>query len=517
MVFCEKLKLNFILFFIFQGLFDIIRKENNCRVMSPALYIGEDIMKKILAACLMLLSLTGCAFFPGNPKDPAPAQTIPTEEPIYEVTEPATEPRVQAPPEGYWICSGIRVNDEELTAEAIEERYHMPVEDILSVRFYGSTGYASCALMGEGGLFPFEETDYGWCIEIGGNRIPVMLRSDGVMEIGFMGSEESGDVSIACLDNSSVPTTAYSRIAEANFAPNLTMAETYAMGNFMNQGLYLVENSMLYGISFDRDTDPILVKIPILKDRILGDLVALDRGIVTYLCTDGESLFYIRDGKSIRRLPLDATAASTPSILYQGKCDYLQFHDGMLYFTDKNGAFCTMSPKGGKVEKAAEINAAMPYFLCDNWVIFRDRNAGNRLCMTYLPTGKIIPLTEEIAYTPIARGHELFYLLDGEDGGCYMNRLDLNTMRKDRSDKSMAPEYLFTGWQELTSTNGAVVALDNWKELTDDAWREGYSKLYRYSDGHYQIYHVYGEDALITTAALTITGKDGLVLEFRCG
>ena len=94
-----------------------------------------------------------------------------------------------------------------------------------------------------------------------------------------------------------------------------------------------------------------------------------ENGTALYLCMDGDYLYYLRDWAAVCRVKTDG---GDVEVLYDGMCDYLQIHDGRLYFTDADYHFVSTDMEGNDLQTVVDKEIYYPYFISGDWIVFQD-------------------------------------------------------------------------------------------------------------------------------------------------
>lgn len=445
----------------------------------------------------LVLSLCAC----GMPEEettapetrPRAAQTLPAEtETVCSETKAPALPELT---DGCWVCTGLEIDGNTFAEEEMLDLIGLSSYEIMTVRFYGEHQMATMALFGTGLFGPYTETEGGWKINPGiGEEMTAVMNLDGTMtvtitEIYFEDDREMESSLVLTLKNSPGYSPDVKGIALANYLPWFDMEQTYAMGSFSDGGWYIVYDDVLYGLSHLKTGKECLGRTSLLENGCPGETEILQTGLCTYFCSDGTYLYYIMDGSVYRLDPSD----SQIKVLCADVFAYLQYHNGRLYFTNLDNRLESVDLSGGDRQMELDEAVFFPYFLDDEWMVYQDDANNERLCIMYMPTGESVILFEESAYTPILKGHELYFLTSAERGGYHLCKADLWTFGVEVSEKVISGELLFLDEETLATSNYNTVSYQNWQQLSSDAYRSGYFLRYAYADPDYLVLLNYDE------------------------
>jgi len=283
-----------------------------------------------------------------------------------------------------------------------------------------------------------------------------------------------------------------------SYTPEFNAEQTMAMSNFMSFGYYLIEDEVLYGLTHSQSADGSLGATPF---HMKGDFPEFEEtaileknGSATYLCKDNDTLYYILNFEKVCRIKTDGSGAE---VLYEGPCDYLQIHEGRLYFTNEDYHFVSTDMDGGDLQTVVDKEIYYPYFICSDWMIFQD-DADNESLHLYNTTyGTELNITYVPAYNPILDGHYLYYADSTEDGHflCRIDMSDPDTFLFDGSELPLRESGFMIDDRSFYTTNSNSVAKEDWKKLTDES--NATEEIEMYVSKDYIVYHYFDSEGII--------------------
>ena len=229
-------------------------------------------------------------------------------------------------------------------------------------------------------------------------------------------------------------------------------------------------------------------------------------GRANYLCKEGDTLYYIRDFEAVCRINTDGTGAK---VLYEGACDYLQVHEGRLYFADENYHFVSMNMDGGDFTTVVDKEIYYPYLICSDWMIFQDDADDESLHLYNITHGTELNITYIPSYNPILDGHYLYYTEPVEDR-YYLCRIDMSdpeTFLFEGSDLPLRESTFMIDDEFIYTTNGISIEKENWQKLTDDS--DVTEEIYACVSEGYTVYHEFDSEGLISRKGLMSKEKFG--------
>lgn len=441
-------------------------------------------MKKWTALILVLSTalslLAGCG---GGEENPA---QVPAEDPATQTSQPI--PQEKAVSDGYWVVEKIVMEGVEFSGDDLTGIFG-PADSILALAF------------GEDGTFDavlFEDFFRGTYI---GTSDALELDFDGENVKGTC----TGDTLVLEMTDGSFTLKRQDEMPDSlannpwrTYAPGFDAQQTAAMSNFMSYGFYLIEDGVLYGLTHSQSLNGSLGATPF---HMRGDFpefedtVILDgNGCANYLCKDGDTLYYILNYEKVCRVNTDGSGAE---VLYEGACDYLQIHEGRLYFADENYHFVSTDMNGGDLQTVVDKEIYYPYFICSDWMIFQDDADDESLHLYNTTYGTELNITYVPSYNPILDGHYLYYA-DVTDEGYYLCRIDMSdpyTFLFDGSDLPLLESAFMIDDQFFYTSNNNCVAKEDWKKLTDTS--ESIEVFEMYVSEDYTIYHEFDSDGAI--------------------
>ena len=305
---------------------------------------------------------------------------------------------------------------------------------------------------------------------------------------------------------------------EVNFSEN----ETRAMSNYMLGNRFVHTGKTLFGSRHDEYGEAYLCRMKFTagqKGMYVRETEPIERQVdAQYLTLDSGFLYYLRekpDGSTaVARLPL--TGGSAPEILYAKECDFLFLRGERLYFTDDAHHLLSAAKDGTDVKTILADKAIYyPYLISDDLLLFQDDADQESLRMRYLPTGFELKVSEGHVFSFILQGSQLYFLRanDGEGEKCRLCRISLNdflsgfdpaghpdaaySFRTEVAENAMGPRFSVNG-SHLNASNYSTVQLEQWTELADSVWEEGYTSACQYTADGWEIFYNYNKEGLIT-------------------
>ena len=217
-------------------------------------------------------------------------------------------------------------------------------------------------------------------------------------------------------------------------------------------------------------------------------------GFATYICKDGDVLYYIRNFEEICCIGTDGSGAK---VLYEGACDYLQIHEGRLYFADENYNFVSTDMNGENLITVVDKEIYYPYFICSDWMIFQDDADDESLHLYNTTHGTELNITYVPSYSPIMDGQYLYYT-DAADGQYFLCRIDMSDpqiFRFEGSERPLREPGFMIDDKLIYTTNGCGIEKENWKELADD--KDVTEEIYMYVSEDYTVHHEFDSEGLI--------------------
>jgi len=463
----------------------------------------------ILALLMVLCLLTGC-----SSEDKAPAETPaekPAENPPAQTSQPeaqekpadqTSQPEPQEKPvtEGYWVAEKIVLEGSEFSGEDMTGIFG-PADTIMALAF-DPEGTFNAVVFEDFVQSTYTGTPDALVLDFDGENVKGTCTEDTLVL-------DMKDGSFTLKRQDQMPDTLANN-PWVTYAPVFDAQQTMAMSNFMSYGYYLVEDGVLYGLTHSQTLDGSLGATPF---HMKGDFpefeetVILDgNGRANYLCKDGDTLYYILNFEKICRINTDGSNAE---VLYEGACDYLQIHEGRLYFTDENYCFVSTDMDGGDLQTVVDKEIYYPYFICADWMIFQDDADDESLHLYNTTHGTELNITYIPSYNPILDGHYLYYT-DVSEYGTYLCRIDMSdpyTFRFDGSDLPLLETGFIIDDQFFYTTNNNYAAKEDWKSLTDAG--DSTAEVNMYVSEEYIIYHNFDSDGLIASKYLMSKTEGG--------
>jgi len=388
---------------------------------------------------------------------------------------------------GYWVVEKIVLEGTEMAGDDLTSIFG-PVESIMVLDF------------NEGGTFNgvlFEDffegtytgTEEALELDFAGEKATGTC-SDGTLEIKL------ADGSGFTLKNQEEMPSALAANPWVTYDPNFDAAETCAMSNFINYGWYYVEDDVLYGLTHSASLNGAFGAISFhMKGAFpeFDETVILDsEGAANNICKDGDYLYYLRNYAAVCRVKTDGSEAE---VLYDGMCDYLQIHDGRLYFTDADYHFVSTDMDGGDLVTVVDKEIYYPYFISSDWIIFQDDADDESLHLYNTTHGTEVNITYMPSYNPIMDGHYL-YFTDSDNYLCRVDMSDPETFYFEASDLQLLDSGYMIDEEFIYTSNNTSVAKEDWKNLTDT--HDVVYELEVYVSDEYSIHHEFDDEGLIS-------------------
>ena len=418
----------------------------------------------ILILSIFLCLLAGCSSGNDTPAEnttetPAekPAEK-PAEQPTTQTSQPA--PQEKAVSDGYWVVETIVMEGTEFSGEDMTGIFG-PADTIMALAFTPEGTFN--AVVFEAFLqSTYSGTPDALTLDFAGESVKGTCTDDMlVLEM------KDGSFTLKRQDN--MPDTLANN-PWVTYAPDFDAQQTSAMSNFMAFGYYLIEDEVLYGLTHSQTLYGSLGATPL---HMKGDFPEFEEttildgnGRANYLCKDGDTLYYILNFEKVCRVNTDGSDAK---VLYEGACDYLQIHEGRLYFTDENYCFVSMDLNGGDLQTVVDKEIYYPYFICSDWMVFQDDADDESLHLYNTTHGTELNITYVPSYNPILDGHYLYYTDVTEDGYflCRIDMSDPSTFYFDGSELPLLESGFMIDDKYFYTTHGHSVAKADWKNLTD--------------------------------------------------
>ena len=441
-------------------------------------------MKKIITLMLVLLLLCISAGCGGNGND--------------NPNEPSEEKNGIT--DGFWVAEKIVMEDTEFSGDDMTGIFG-PADTIMAVAF-GTDGTFNAVLFENYIKGTYTGTPEAPEMDFDGEIIKGSLDGDTLvltMKDGSFTLKRQDEIPDSLANNPWV-----------TYAPDFDAKQTAAMSNFMSYGYYLIEDDVLYGLTHSETLSGSLGAMPF---HMKGDFpefeetIILDgKGYANYICKDGDTLYYIRNFEAVCKVNIDGSGAE---VLYEGVCDYLQIHEGRLYFADENYNFVSTDMNGGDFITVVDKEIYYPYFICSDWMIFQDDADDESLHLYNITHGTELNITYVPSYNPILDGHYLYYadMVDDQYFLCRIDMSDPETFLFEGSDLPLRESSFMIDDKFVYTTNGISIEKENWQKLTDDS--DVTEEIYVCVSEGYTVYHEFDSDGLI--------GRKGLMSKEKFG
>lgn len=406
-----------------------------------------------------------------------------------EQTDAQTASEEKAISDGYWVVEKMEMEDAEFSGEDMTGMFG-PADSIMSLAF-DTEGTFDAVLFEDFLKGTYNETADALELDFAGESVKGTCTEDTLvlnMKDGTFTLKRQDKMPEMLANNPWV-----------SYMPEFDAQQTAAMSNFMSYGYYLIEDEVIYGLTHSQSTNGSLGATPF---HMKGDFpeveetVILDEGgAATHLCKENDTLYYILNFEKVCRIKTDGTGAE---VLYEGPCDYLQIHEGRLYFTDKDYHFVSTDMNGGDLQNVVNKEIYYPYFICSDWMVFQD-DADNESLHLYNTThGTELNITHVPSHNPILDGHYLYYT-DMAEERYFLCQVDMSNPDKflfDASELSLRESSFMIDDQSFYTTNSISVAKEDWKKLTDE--KDATEEIEMYVSKDYKIYHYFDSNGIIT-------------------
>lgn len=402
--------------------------------------------------------------------------------------------------DGYWIAEKIVMEGTEFSGDDMTGIFG-PADSIMALAF-GTDGTFNAVLFEDYLKGTYTGTSEAPEMDFGGEIVKGTLDGDTLvltMKDGSFTLKRQDEIPDSLANNPWV-----------TYAPDFDAKQTAAMSNFMSYGYYLIEDDVLYGLTHSETLSGSLGAMPF---HMKGDFpefeetIILDgKGYANYICKDGDTLYYIRNFEAVCKVNIDGSGAE---VLYEGVCDYLQIHEGRLYFADENYNFVSTDMNGGDFTTVVDKEIYYPYFICSDWMIFQDDADDESLHLYNITHGTELNITYVPSYNPILDGHYLYYadMVDDQYFLCRIDMSDPETFLFEGSDLPLRESSFMIDDKFVYTTNGISIEKENWQKLTDDS--DVTEEIYVCVSEGYTVYHEFDSDGLI--------GRKGLMSKEKFG
>jgi len=447
----------------------------------------------VLALSISLCLLAGC----GGSEEKI-ADQIPTEIPVTQSTQPASDEKPVS--EGYWVVEKIEMDGAEFSGENMTGIFG-PADSIMALAFDGE-GSFDAVLFEDYYKGAYRETSDALEMDFDGETVKGTCTSDTLllkMQNGSFALKRQDKIPDMLANNPWV-----------TYAPEFDGNQTAAMSNFMSYGWYLIDDGMLYGLTHAKSLSGSLGATPF---HMKGDFPEFEEttildgnGRANYLCKDGDTLYYILNYEKVCRVNTDGSGAE---VLYEGACDYLQIHEGRLYFADENYHFVSTDMNGGDLQTVVDKEIYYPYFICVDWMVFQDDADDESLHLYNTTHGTELNITYFPSYNPVLDGHYLYYTNTTEEGNflCRVDMRDPDTFMFDGSELPLLESSFLIDDQFFYTSNHNSVAKEDWKKLTDT--KDSVEVFEAFVTEDYTIHHEYDSNGYIISKYLMSKEEGG--------
>ena len=414
-------------------------------------------------------------------------------------SEPAEQKSALAT--GYWVVEKMVMEGSEFDKETMEGIFG-ECESIMALAFDGEGGVDGI-YFGEPLKGTYTGAEDALELDLMGEKVTGACK-DGVLEPKF------GEEASFTLKNQAEMPDSMASNAWVTYKPDFNADETMAMSSFMNYGRYLVKDEVLYGLTHSESLDGNLAAMPF---HMKGDFPEFDEakildkeGTALYLCMDGDYLYYLRDWEAVCRVKTDGSDAK---VLYEGMCDYLQIHDGRLYFTDEDYHFVSTDMEGKDLKMVVDKEIYYPYFICADWMVFQDDADEESLHLYNTTAGEELNITYTPSYAPVLDGKYLYYT-DFNDGVAYLCRVDMSdpdTFLWEGSELPLRETSFVIDEECVYTANNIVVDKADWQKLTDT--KDATEEMEMYASKDYTVHHEFDAEGMISSKVLMSKAEGG--------
>lgn len=420
-------------------------------------------MKKILLVMMMTIALclvmAGC----GGSSDGA--------------AEPQEDVLVAESIVGVWECEDISMG--EMTASEMEELFGMKVSEMASLTAY-SDGTAEFGFLGDIGAVKWNETDAGYTIDMGNEKMQATLKDNKLTVI----SEESQDGKITMI-------FAYTGKASSvvpGWSLDLTDEQVLDMSNFMAGGAAVEADGKLYGVYGGAEYGQGAFCMAEIKSGstpgIKNEVVILEDCWTNFLCEHEGAVYGIIDLEKIVKVE-DGNAET----IYEGFCDYLQVANGKIYFSGEDYKLYSIDLDGSnKTLVLDKKDMYYTYILPNDMIIYQNDPDNESLHVYDMKTKKDYKVTDEVSYAPVICGDYCYYLAPLGDNVYDFKRVDMYTGEIETANAPIdgVLYVIENGKIVLSMAGNPSISIDEWKTVGDG----GYSGMVMdmiYSNGDVRI------------------------------
>lgn len=413
-------------------------------------------------------------------------------------SEPAEQKSALAT--GYWVVEKLVLEGSEFDKETIEELFGS-CDAVMTLAFDDNGNYNG-VYFGEPLKGAYTGTEDALEIDFAGETGKAVCK-DGVLEITCK------DGSFTLKNQAEMPETLASN-PWVTYDPEFDSDATMLMSNFMNYGRYIVKDDVLYGLTHSTVDTGALAAIPFYMKGDFPEFeetkILDDAGSALYMCTDDDYLYYLRDWEAVCRVKMDG---SDGKVLYNGTCDYLQIHDGRLYFADADYHFVSTDMDGKDLQMVVDKEIYYPYFICSDWMVFQDDADDESLHLYNTSYGTEVNITDGPAFNPVMDGNYLYYT-DIVDNGYRLNRVDMSdpeNFRIESSENILLDTVFMIDDVSIYTTNNNSWAKEDWMKLKDE--KSVAEEIEMYVSEDYTVHHEFDAEGLIQAKYLMSKEKFG--------
>lgn len=404
--------------------------------------------------------------------------------------------------QGYWVVEQMVLEGSEFSSEDIEGIFG-PLDAVGSFVFE-SDGTMKGVLFEEFLKGTYTGTVNEFSVEIEGEKMKGSSSEEGKLELTL------GDGSKLILVNQKDMPEAMTKNPWTTYQVDFDSEATCAMSNFMNYGRYYIEDDVLYGLTHANGDQgqfgatPFYMKgdFPEFEEPTIID----PEGSAVYINKYEDYFYYLRDWAQVCRVHMDGSGLE---VLYDGACDYLQVHDGKLYFTDEDYHYVSMNLDGSNVTTIIDKEIYYPYFICSDWMVFQDDADDESLHLYNTTIGTELNITYMPSFSPVIDGKYIFFTAM-DDTGCYLCKIDMSNPEVfpcEVSDNYVMTTSFLIDETYIYTANNIKLEKEDWKNLSDT--KEISMENEYYVSEKYTVYHYFDEEGLITGKYLMSKEKNG--------
>ena len=301
-----------------------------------------------------------------------------------------------------------------------------------------------------------------------------------------------------------------------------------AMSNFNSAGVAIAEDDAFYGRWYVDGKDYVhLVKIDFVHEGDFieqGDWTMIHENTYpNYINKLGDTLYFLDlgpDSQCVAKVDVDG---QNYAVLAEDGNDFMSVHNDRIYFCDTDYNYCSIDMNGGDRQTVLEGEIYDPYFLTDEWFIYRDLEDGESLHLYNIANGLNETVYAGKTSPAILSGNNLYFgIADPDTEGAYhLSKMDLTAITVGDDGVPVFPEpeqseQLFGGRFSISRdgyiygrTTGDGYSDGTWKDFYDRSYEEGPAAQYVYFGNDVEMKDEYNSDGLITAMYVYNTATGG--------